>query len=101
MITVAPAAAHVASMTIDGIALVAFWSHGSGPSPIQPRIVLKTPFGPASKKNRQSSTETTGGTTTGRYARALRRPLPRRASLMITARTIGIGKPMTRASRAK
>ena len=66
MITVPPAAAHVASITIDGMALAAFWSHGSGPSPIQPRIVLKTPVGLASKKNRHRSTDTTGGTTTGR-----------------------------------
>ena len=47
MITVPPAAAQVASMTIDGIAVAAFWSQGSGPSPNQPRIVLKTPSGEA------------------------------------------------------
>ena len=47
MITVPPAAAQVASMTIDGIAVAAFWSHGRGPSPNQPRIVLNTPVGAA------------------------------------------------------
>ena len=34
--------------------------------PNQPRIVLNTPVGEASKKNRHSSTATTGGMTTGR-----------------------------------
>ena len=53
-------------MTIDGIAVAAFCSHGSGPRPNQPRTVLNTPVGEASKKNRHSRTDTTGGTTTGR-----------------------------------
>ena len=35
-------------MTIDGIAVAASCSHGSGPSPTQPRIVLNTPLGDAS-----------------------------------------------------
>src|SRR3954471_5260272 len=91
MMTVPPAAAQVASMTIDGIALPASWSQASGPSPNQPSAVLNTPLGLASKKNRHRSTETTGGTTTGRYARALARPRNRRASLMITARAHGVG----------
>ena len=66
MITVPPAAAQVASMTIEGMALPASWSHGSGRIPNQPRIVLNTPVGAASKKNRHSRTDTTGGMTTGR-----------------------------------
>ena len=48
MITVAPAADHVASRTIDGIAHVWSWNHGYGPSPTQPRIVLNVPVGLAS-----------------------------------------------------
>ncbi len=43
MITVAPAFAQVDSSTSDGIAVLADWSHGYGPRPIQPRIVLNTP----------------------------------------------------------
>ena len=43
--TVAPAAAHVASRTSDGIAHVALLSHGNGPSPNQASTVLNTPSG--------------------------------------------------------
>src|SRR6185436_6567225 len=100
MITVAPAAAQVASITIDGIAVPAFWSHGSGPRPNQPRTVLNTPVGDAAKKKRHSRTVITGGMTTGRYARALKRPRRLRSSLMRTARMIGTGKPKTRARNA-
>ena len=64
--TVPPAAAQVASSTSDGIAVAALWSHGWGGMPNQPRIVLNTPVGLASKKNFHSSTATTGGMTTGR-----------------------------------
>ena len=32
-------------MTSDGIAVDCDWSHGWGPMPNQPRIVLKTPVG--------------------------------------------------------
>ena len=64
--TVAPAVAQVASRTSEGMAVAALWSHGCGSTPNQPRMVLKTPVGLPSKKNFQSSTATTGGTTTGR-----------------------------------
>ena len=46
--TVPPAAAHVASSTSAGIAVDADSSHGTGPRPTQPRMVLKTPVSSAS-----------------------------------------------------
>ena len=46
--TVAPAAAQVASMTMAGMAEPESCSQGSGPMPTQPRMVLKTPWGDAS-----------------------------------------------------
>ncbi|CPU65829.1 Uncharacterised protein [Mycobacteroides abscessus] len=42
---VPPAPVHVAASTSEGIAVEASWSHGYGPSPTQPRIVLNTPVG--------------------------------------------------------
>ena len=48
MITVPPAFAQVDSSTSDGIAWLCDWIQGCGPIPTQPRIVLKTPLGPAS-----------------------------------------------------
>ena len=48
MITVAPAAAQVASMTIDGIALAGALEPRQRAEPNQPRIVLNTPSGRAS-----------------------------------------------------
>ena len=46
--TVAPAAAQVASMTIAGMAVPESWSHGSGPMPNQPSTLLNTPWAEAS-----------------------------------------------------
>ena len=48
MITVAPALAHVACRTSDGMAHAVSWIHGYGPRPTQPSIVLNTPVGLAS-----------------------------------------------------
>ena len=66
MITVPPAAAQVASITIDGIALPASWSHGSGPDAEPAEDGVEDAGRAASKKNRHNRTETTGGMTTGR-----------------------------------